>query len=102
MLKTHIVDFDAGQRAECQCACNDFSRIIGVYMHFDQFGIRHKNKSLEGCLAVLLKAAFQNQMPVNDKIIKAAGIKGTGKATFGVPSMGEAKKLISDYYGGKK
>ena len=65
-------------------------------------GIRRKNKSLEGCLAVLLKAAFQNQVPVDAKIIKAAGIKGTGKVTFGVPSMGEAKKLIGQYYGGKK
>lgn len=80
----------------------EYAKALAAKKEAVAIGIRRKNKSLEGCMAVLLKVAFQNQMPVNDKIIKAAGIKGTGKVTFGVPSMGEAKKLISDYYGGKK
>lgn len=80
----------------------DYAKALAGKKEAVAIGIRHKNKSLEGCLAVLLKAAIQNQVPVDDKIIKAAGIKGTGKVTFGVPSMGEAKKLISQYYGGKK
>lgn len=80
----------------------EYAKALAAKKEEVAIGIRRKNRSLEGCMAVLLKAAFQNQMPVNDKIIKAAGIKGTGKVTFGVPSMGEAKKLISDYYGGKK
>lgn len=80
----------------------EYAKALAAKKEQVAIGIRRKNRSLEGCLAVLLKAAFQNQMPVDDKIIKATGIKGTGKVTFGVPSMGEAKKLISDYYGGKK
>lgn len=80
----------------------EYAKALAAKKEEVAIGIRRKNKSLEGCLAVLLKAAFQNQVPVDAKIIKAAGIKGTGKVTFGVPSMGEAKKLISKYYGGEK
>ena len=80
----------------------DYAKALAAKKEPVAIGIRKKNRSLEGCMAVLLKAAFQNQMTVDSKIIKAAGIKGAGKVTFGVPSMGEAKKLISDYYGGKK
>ena len=80
----------------------EYAKALAAKKEEVAIGIRRKNKSLEGCLAVLLKAAFQNQVPVDAKIIKAAGITGTGRVTFGVPSMGEAKKLISKYYGGKK
>ena len=80
----------------------EYAKALAAKKEEVALGIRRKNKSLEGCLAVLLKAAFQNQVPVDAKIIKAAGITGAGKVTFGVPSMGEAKKLISQYYGGKK
>ena len=80
----------------------EYAKALAAKKEEVAIGIRRKNKSLEGCLAVLLKAAFQNQVPVDAKIIKAAGITGAGKVTFGVPSMGEAKKLISQYYGGKK
>ena len=80
----------------------EYAKALAAKKEEVAIGIRRKNKSLEGCLAVLLKAAFQNQVPVDAKIIKAAGITGTGRVTFGVPSMGEAKKLISKYYGGQK
>ena len=80
----------------------EYAKALAAKKEEVAIGIRRKNKSLEGCLAVLLKAAFQNQVPVDAKIIKAAGITGTGRVTFVVPSMGEAKKLISKYYGGKK
>lgn len=97
-----IVEADALKLQGLMLDWLEYAKALAAKKEEVAIGIRRKNKSLEGCLAVLLKAAFQNQVPVDAKIIKAAGIKGTGKVTFGVPSMGEAKKLISDYYGGKK
>lgn len=59
--------------------------------------VRKAGKSLEGCIAELLKYAFKHQVPVDQKILKAAGVTA-GKVTFGDPDMGTAKKLIRDYY----
>ena len=55
----------------------EYAKALAAKKEEVAIGIRRKNKSLEGCLAVLLKAAFQNQVPVDAKIIKAAGIKGS-------------------------
>lgn len=64
--------------------------------------VRKKNKSLEGCVAALLKWSFANQQPIPDKIKKAAGVQ-TGKVTLGIPGTGRAKKIIREYYlGGEK
>lgn len=64
--------------------------------------VRKKEKSLEGCIAALLKWSFAHQQPIPDKIKKAAGVKA-GKVTLGIPGMGRAKKIIREYYlGGKK
>ena len=57
----------------------EYAKALAAKKEEVAIGIRRKNKSLEGCLAVLLKAAFQNQVPVDAKIIKAAGIKGGGR-----------------------
>lgn len=59
--------------------------------------VRKKGKTLQGCIAVLLKYSFKNQIKVDDSIVKAAGINAS-KVTFGVPGMANAKKLIRDYY----
>ncbi len=65
--------------------------------------VRKKGKSLKGCIAELLKYAFENRVPVDKEIVKAAEVSA-GKVAFGVPDMGTAKKLIRDYYlgGGRK
>jgi hypothetical protein len=62
-----------------------------------QLAIRRKGKSVKGCIAVLLKYAFNHQHDVDKDIIKEAGIK-SGKVTLGIPGMGTAHKLIREYY----
>lgn len=62
--------------------------------------VRRKGKSLAGCIAALLKWSFQNQIPVDKKIMKAAGVT-VGRCTLGIPGMARAKKIMTDYYMGK-
>lgn len=59
--------------------------------------VRKKGKNLKGCIALLLKYSFKNQVPVDKDVIKAAGTNAS-KVTFGVPGMAKAKELIRDYY----
>lgn len=67
-----------------------------------QLAVRRKEKSLKGCIGVLLRWSFGHQQDVDTEIIKAAGVKA-GKITLGIPGMGTAHKLIREYYtGGKK
>lgn len=63
--------------------------------------VRKKGKSLEGCIAKILKWSFDNQIPVDKKIMKAAGVTA-GRCTLGIPGMATAKKIISGYYMGGK
>lgn len=58
--------------------------------------VRRKDKSLKGCIAELLKWSFKNAKPVDNDIMKAAGVSGNCK--LGIPGMGTAKKMISKYY----
>ena len=77
-----------------KCNCMEDERLA--------LAVRKKDKSLEGCIAALLKWSFAHQQPIPDKIKKAAGVKA-GKVTLGIPGMGRAKKIIRKYYlGGKK
>ena len=59
--------------------------------------VRKKGKSLKECMAALLVYSFQNRISVDKEIIKAAKISAS-RVDFGVPSMGEAKRLIKEYY----
>lgn len=61
--------------------------------------VRKKGKSLKGCIAALLSWSFKNQQQVDKDIIKAAGVSA-GKVTLGIPGMGRAKQIITDYYMG--
>lgn len=64
--------------------------------------VRKAGKTLKGCIGELLKWSFKNQWTVDKDIVKAAGVSAS-KVTFGVPGMGEAKKIIKAYYlGGAK
>ena len=62
--------------------------------------VRKKGKNLKGCIAELLKWSFKNQHPVEQEIVKAAGVNA-GRCTLGIPGMGRAKKIIIQYYMGK-
>lgn len=60
--------------------------------------VRKKGKSLKGCIGALLKWSFSHQQTIEKDIVKAAGIKHSGKVTLGIPGMGQAKKIIREYY----
>lgn len=62
--------------------------------------VRRKGKNLKGCIAALLGWSFKHQIPVDQKIMKAAGVTA-GRCTLGIPGMATAKKIITDYYMGK-
>ena len=62
--------------------------------------VRHKNKSLKGCMAALLSWSFKNCYELDKEIVKAAGI--TANVKLGIPGMGHAKEIIMEYYLGKK
>lgn len=62
--------------------------------------VRKKGKNLKGCIAALLSWSFKNQQAIDKEIIKAAGVSA-GKVTMGIPGMGRAKQIITDYYMGK-
>lgn len=62
--------------------------------------VRAKGKTLKGCIGELLKWSFGNQIPIDDSIMKAAGVKAS-RCTLGIPGMGTAKKIITKYYLGK-
>lgn len=62
--------------------------------------VRKKGKSLAGCIAELLKWSFKNQIPVDEEIMKAAGVSA-GRCTLGIPGMARAKQIITRYYMGR-
>lgn len=59
--------------------------------------VRKKGKSLKGCIAAQLDWSFKNQIQIDKDILKAAGVKA-GRVTLGIPGMGQAKKIIKEYY----
>lgn len=59
--------------------------------------VRKTGKRLKGCIAELLKWSFKNQQSVDKDILKAAGVNA-GRCTLGIPGMGRAKQIITEYY----
>ena len=59
--------------------------------------VRRKGKSLKMVMGILLKWSFAHQYDVDKDILEAAGVK-TSRCTLGIPGMGTAKKLITEYY----
>lgn len=59
--------------------------------------VRRKGKSLNGCIAELLKWSFKHQVQVDNEILKAAGVNA-GRCTLGIPGMATATRIITDYY----
>ena len=62
--------------------------------------VRRKGKSLKGCIAALLEWSMKNQRPVDSEMLKA--LRRNYKLTLGIPGMGRAKKIITEYYLGKE
>lgn len=62
--------------------------------------VRKKGKSLNGCIAKLLKWSYNHMYSIPEDIKKAAGVPGNVK--LGIPGMKTAKKLIDEYYLGGK
>lgn len=67
--------------------------------------VRSKNKSLKGCMATLIKFAFENKVQVSDEIVKATKIMHNGKEEqmrgplyLGVPNNAQVKKIVREYY----
>lgn len=58
--------------------------------------VRKSGKNLVECMGALLKWSFRNRKLMNKDIAKAAGV--TCHVEFGMPGMGEAKKIIREYY----
>lgn len=77
------------------------SYIEAQIMEDEQFAVqvRRKGKSLDQCIAALLKWSFGHQYPVSTEITRAAGVNA-GKVTLGIPGMGTARKIIRKYYMG--
>lgn len=91
-LKPKEIMQDWVEYLKCQCTENK------ILCH----QVRKKGKSLKGCIAALLSWSFKNQQTIDKDIIKAAGVSA-GKVTLGIPGMGRAKQIITDYYmGGAK
>lgn len=61
--------------------------------------VRKKGKSLKGCIAEMLTWSIKNAQPVDKDILKACNI--SHKVTLGIPGMGRAKQIITEYYLGK-
>lgn len=59
--------------------------------------VRRKKKSLKGAIAALLKWSFGHQQTVDKDIVKAAGVS-VSRVTLGIPGMGQAKKIMAEYY----
>ena len=65
--------------------------------------VRHKGKSLKGCIAALLEWSYKNMYTIDKELCKAAGI-GSCNVKLGIPGMETAYQIITDYYmgGGKR
>lgn len=59
--------------------------------------VRAKGKSLRGCVAEILQWSFGHQKDVDKEVLKMAGVSAH-KVTMGIPGMGTAKRIITEYY----
>lgn len=67
--------------------------------------VRKRGKSLQECMAALIKYAFENKVRISDKIVNVTKIMHHGKLVqmkgplyLGVPGRAEVKRLIREYY----
>lgn len=63
--------------------------------------VRRKGKSLKGCIAELMLWSFNNMKPVDKDIMGMVKKKNKNlpdRVSLGIPGMGRAKQIITDYY----
>lgn len=70
-----------------------------------QCAVRKKGRSLAGCLAELIRFAFENKVQVSDKIVDLTKVTHNGNKEamrkplyLGVPNKTQAQRLINEYY----
>lgn len=68
--------------------------------------VRKKSKCLRDCMAAMLRYAFENKMPVSEKVVKATKVTHNGKEEpmrgpvyLGIPNKAQVKLIIRKYYG---
>lgn len=82
---------------------NDWIEYIKMKIPEDeelQLAVRRKDKSLVGCLGHILSWSYNHAYEVDKSILDASGVKA--KVKLGIPGSGTVRKLIMEYYTGKK
>ena len=64
------------------------------------FAVRRKGKSLNDCMALILKNAFNDKAQLDDRITKAAGL--TPPLYISIPGKAQIKEIVRKYYLGEK
>lgn len=96
------IDIESKKTDIKDCIMEDWAEYIKAEcMRSDEMAeaVRKKGKTLAGCMAKLLTWSFGHQKQVPKDVIKAAKVNA-GRVTFGVPNMGQAKRIIREYYMG--
>lgn len=70
-----------------------------------QYAVRKKGKSLAGCMAKLIRFAFENKVQVSDKIVNITKVTSNGREEpmrkplyLGIPNKAQVQNLINEYY----
>lgn len=65
-----------------------------------RLAVRRKGKRLKECIGKLVKWSLEHAEPVDQDIVKAAGIPSWAQngCKLGIPGMGTAKTMIREYY----
>lgn len=93
-LSVEIADIKASEIVQDWIDYIQSSAIEDLQM---SLAIRKKGKSLIGCIGAMLKWSYASRYKVDDRIIKASGIRATG-VEMGIPGMASARKIIREYY----
>ena len=59
-----------------------------------------KGKSLEKCMAQILKVSFETKTQLDDRIVRAAGLKPP--IYLGIPGKAQIRKIAEKYYKGEE
>ena len=62
--------------------------------------VRKKGKSLEKCMAQILKVSFETNAQLDDRIVRAAGLKPP--IYLGIPGKAQIRKIAEKYYKGEE
>ena len=76
--------------------------LIQICEEDDQMAIaiRKKGKRLEKCMAQILKVSFEAKAQLDDRIVRAAGLKPP--IYLGMPGKAQIRKIAEKYYKGEE